>query len=64
VKDVPPVKMPMPLADLMHPEHWPFRGRNDHTEGMSPQAVLTPSADEPEQESGEDDDQGLQQAAE
>ena len=56
--------MPMPLADLMHPEHWPFRGRNDHTEGMSPQAVLTPSADEPEQESGEDDDQGLQQAAE
>jgi hypothetical protein len=33
----------------------PFAGRNDHGEGMPPEAVLTPSADQPRQEVPGDD---------
>jgi hypothetical protein len=33
----------------------PFAGRNDHGGGMPPQAVLTPSADQPPEEVPGDD---------
>lgn len=66
MKDVPVVKMPMPLADLCHPERWPLRGRNDPPPGLMGEAVPTPSADTPEEVAedvdlegpGEADDQG------
>jgi hypothetical protein len=63
MKDVPAVPMPMPLADLCHPERWPMRGRSDPTTPSPAEASFTPSADQPEEVPGnellgEADDQG------
>lgn len=62
MKDVPAVKWPASPAHVG--AFGPLAGRHDQSAGMAPEAVRTPSADEPPQEvesddvPGEADDQG------